>query len=434
VALRAWLRSSAASVVDRLRTRGAAERRRRRIERTSRDLTRALGRLKGAFAKAGQFASVRHDWLPEEASAALQSLQDRVPPVDFASARAVVESELGGPLGHFFARFDPVPVGAASVAQVHRAALPDGTEVAVKVQYPWIEASLASDLAILRWVLRRVVARREVPGLDADRLLAEFEAGLREELDFRREARVAAEIAANLADEPRVVVPRVVEPLTRRRVLTMSFHEAVRIDDREALAAQGIDPAELLEILGRAYALQVFVDGLFHADPHPGNLFVLAPGAGGPARVLFVDFGLSRHLDPGLRSEMRQGLYAILKRDPGEFVERMDGMGMIAPGARPAVRAAVESMFARIAESGGRQGALGVSGGQVLALKDEAVALLRETPGLQLPNDLLLYAKTLSYLFALGERIAPEVDLVKVTLPYLLRFLAARDEAPAATP
>jgi predicted unusual protein kinase regulating ubiquinone biosynthesis (AarF/ABC1/UbiB family) len=128
---------------------------------------------------------------------------------------------------------------------------------------------------------------------------------------------------------------------------------------------------------------------------------------------------------------MRRGLYAVLQRDPDKFLARMDAMGMISPGAHADVRRAVETMFERIASRGGGRGALGVAGGQVLALKDEAVSLLRETPGLQLPNDLLLYAKTLSYLFALGERLDPEVDLVQITLPYLLRFLAGQDETGA---
>ncbi|MGH0034393.1 MAG: ABC1 kinase family protein [Myxococcota bacterium] len=434
VALTACLRLAAGAVRDRLQPRDAAARRARRAGRIARHLAAHLGQLKGAFAKAGQFASVRHDLLSAEVSEALQSLQDRVPPVAFTTIRGVVESELGGPIDRFFSRFESEPLGAASVAQVHRATLRDGSEVAVKVQYPWIAASLPSDLAILHRALRFLAWWTDRREIDQDRFFREFESGLEEELDFRREARVASEIARNLEGEDGVVVPRIIGPLTRRRVLTMTFHDAVRLDDREALAELGARPAEILEILGRAYALQVFVDGLFHADPHPGNLFALPPGGpGGGVQVLFVDFGLSKRLEPGLRREMRHGLYAVLKRDADEFVERMDAMSMIAPGARARVHRAVETMFERIAERGGARGALGVSGSQVLALKDEAVSLLRETPGLQLPNDLLLYAKTLSYLFALGERLDPEVDLVKITLPYLLRFLAARDEpAPGA--
>jgi len=210
-------------------------------------------------------------------------------------------------------------------------------------------------------------------------------------------------------------------------VLTMTYRPAVPILDRAGLRRLGVDPAEVLEILARAYARQVFVDGLFHADPHPGNLFVLEErGPKGP-QVLFVDFGLSRRLDPMLRSEMRRAIFAVLQGDVDAFLGGMDRMQMIAPGAHTAVRAAVASMLERLRGGGGAPLALGA--GRVLALKDEAKVLLQETPGLNLPNDLLLYAKTLSYLFALGGELAPDVDMMKLTVPWLLRFLAEKDAA-----
>jgi predicted unusual protein kinase regulating ubiquinone biosynthesis (AarF/ABC1/UbiB family) len=215
-------------------------------------------------------------------------------------------------------------------------------------------------------------------------------------------------------------------------VLTLSHHAGIRIADRAALIRAGVDPAAVLTVLVRAYARQIFVDGLFHADPHPGNLFVLEePAAASAPRVLFVDFGLSRRLDPELRRALRRGIYSLLQRDADGFVSEMGAMGMIAPGAEAGVRTAVLGMFGRISELGP---ALSLRGGQVLGLKDEAKALLADTPGLQLPQDLLLYAKTLSYLVALGEALAPDVDVVKQVLPWLLRFLAEKEPAPATRP
>jgi predicted unusual protein kinase regulating ubiquinone biosynthesis (AarF/ABC1/UbiB family) len=406
--------------------RGPAREHRRdqRIERSAQRLVAALGALKGAYAKAGQFAAMRHDLLPEAAGPVLATLHDRVAPLPFEAIRETVEAELGAPIETCFSCFDRVSVGAASVAQVHRARLLDGTDVAVKVQYPWLREALASDVSVLRWLVSTLCRLAGRPLPDLDRVLEEFAAGLAEELDFEREADIAEEIAANLASDPQIVVPAIVREHTRKRLLTMHFHDALPLDDPEALRAAGIEPKAILEVLGRAYAKQVFVDGLFHADPHPGNLFAL-PGS--PPRVLFVDFGLSKRLDPALRREMRLGIYAVLQRDLDGFVERMDGMGMIAPGAHDTVRQAVAAMFERIAEKSDGRGALAVGGSQVLALKDEAKTLLQETPGLQLPNDLLLYAKTLAYLFALGDALDPEVDLLQLSLPYLLRFLAAKD-------
>lgn len=390
--------------------------------REARVAARVLGALKGPFAKVAQFASVRVDALSPEARAGLATLRDRVPPVPFPWIREVLESELGGRVEDRFAAFEPMPIGAASIAQVHRARLPDGQSVAVKVQYPWLDGSLPADLTLLRLGLRWLRGRGE----SSEALFQEFASGLREELDFRREAEIAHEIATNLADDPSIVVPRVVVSHSSRRVLTMELLPTLPFTDRDALQRRGVPLPVVLEVVARAYARQVFVDGLFHADPHPGNLFVLdEPAATASPRVLFVDFGLSKRLPAELRRELRSGIYALLQGDLDAFLAGMQRMGMIVPGAEPRVRKAVEAMFARIRGEAG--GALAMSGDRVLALKDEAKRLLYETEGLVLPTDLLLYAKTLSYVFGLGRDLAPEVDMMRLAVPYLLRFLAARE-------
>jgi len=424
------LAARSAAVLDRLGPETARrDRDRRRSERLAAVVVAQLGALKGVFVKAGQFAAVRYDVLPPEWRGPLASLREQVPPLPFERIRERVETELGCPLEDAFARFDPVPVGAASVAQVHRAELHGGGAVAVKVLYPWIAEALPGDLRFLRRAMRwwsGARARR----LDVDRLLQEFEAGLRTELDLEHEAATAREIAANLADDPRIVVPAVVPERSTREVLTVTFYPTLSLADRAALDARGIDAAEVLSLLARAYAKQIFVDGLFHADPHPGNVFVIdEPGAAEAPRLLFVDFGLSMRLSKELRRATRQGIYALLQRDLDGFLARMDELGMIAPGAHDDVRAAVARMFGEIADAAGAAGAIGLSGGRVLDLKDQAKQLLEETPGLQLPNDLLLYARTLSYLFGLGRELAPEVDLMQIVTPYLLRFLAEKDPA-----
>ncbi len=426
--LRLTLRHGAGTVIDRVSPARAPERARARLERSARDTVAVLGALKGVFAKLGQFASTRPDLVPAEVQPALETLRDRVPPLPFSVARGVIEAELGCSVIDCFARIGHRPIGAASIAQVHRAWLHDGTEVAVKVQYPWLQRSLQGDLAWVKRMLRPLLRARGVRADAFERLFDEFASGMATELDFEAEAETARRIAANLADDEAIFVPRVHAALTRTRVLALDHVDGVAIESAAGLEAAGIPPAAVVEILTRAYARQIFVDGLFHADPHPGNLLALAeaPGSAGP-RVVFLDFGLSRRLSPELRTAIRQALFAVLKRDPTSFVEHMQALDMIAPGAEPGVRVAVEAMFERVGS-----GVLQQPGSRILALKDEAKTLLRETPGLQLPNDLLLYAKTLSYLFHLGDVLAPDVDLMKLAVPHLLRFLAEREPAEQA--
>ena len=389
-----------------------------------------LGERKGAFAKAGQFASLRLDVIPSDLATSLARLRDQVPPLPFPEIRHVIESDLGGPMESHFPNIDAIPLGAASIAQAHRARLPDGSDVIVKVQYPWVRSSIRSDLRWLR-LLASLALRsrgRKSKTLDVSRFFDEFESSLQEEMDFRIEARAAAEIARNLKDDPQVRVPRVVETHSSERVLTVYYHPCVNVIDRSGLARLGVSPRAILEILARAYSKQIFVDGLFHADPHSGNLFVIdEPGAAEKPCVLFVDFGLHRRLSKELRTSLRKGIYALLQKDLDEFIHRMDELDIIAEGAQPAVRTAVEEMFRAIGQSSGAGSPLAVGGGRILDLKDQAKRLLEQTPGLQLPNDLLLYARTLSYLFALGEELDPEVDLMKISTPYLLRFLAEKD-------
>jgi len=412
-------------LLGRLRHPRGAERDAREAEQ----LAATLGALKGPFAKVGQFASLRIDVLPPAVRQGLSAVRDRVPPLPSGWVRELLEAELGCPLEECFASFDPEPLGAASIAQVHRARLRDGTQVAVKVQYPWLQGSLGADLGLLRLCLW-LGAPGGRPGATRQRLFEEFAAGVYEELDFEREARVAQEIAANLADETQIVVPGVVTSHSSARILTMEYFSTLPITDAGTLARRGVSAAEVLEIVVRAYARQVFVDGLFHADPHPGNLFVLdEPDVGRRPRVLFVDFGLSKRLEPELRTEMRSAIFAMLQGDLEAFLEGMGRLEMIEPGAEPGVREAVEAMFQRLRGEG--VAPLGIAGDRVLALKDEAKQLLSETGGLRLPNDLLLYAKTVSYLFGLGAELAPEVDVMKLSVPYLLRFLAS---SPAGAP
>ena len=230
-AVAAGLRRGVGALRDSLGT--AADRRSRQQRRRARELeglVRILGDLKGAFAKAGQFASLRVDLADPVLREALAGLRDAVPPLPVSEIEAVVAQELGAPVDQLFSRFDPVPLGAASIAQVHLAELPDGSPVAVKVQYPWIADSLRSDLWVVRRALRlwTRIAARDLP--NREQIVAEFGRGLAEELDFVREAAIAREIGENLAPDPQILVPEVVASHSSRRVLTMHYRAAVGVE------------------------------------------------------------------------------------------------------------------------------------------------------------------------------------------------------------
>lgn len=261
------------------------------------DAAEALG---GALIKAGQFASTRPDLLPAAYTETLSSLQDRVPPRPASVTRGAVNAEIGRPLSEVFEEFDDEPIAAASIAQVHRARLKNGREVAVKVQYPGIAPLIEADLTALESIFG-AVARVE-PGIRLKPIADYLRWTLPLELDFRREASAVAELRAALADREDVVVPAVVPELTTERLLVMELVEGIKPTDRDALAAAGIEPRVVAELLNDIYADQLFRRGILHADPHPGNLLV-QPGDGGP-RLALLDHGLTLALDPSFVSAL----------------------------------------------------------------------------------------------------------------------------------
>jgi predicted unusual protein kinase regulating ubiquinone biosynthesis (AarF/ABC1/UbiB family) len=256
------------------------------------DAAEALG---GALIKAGQFASTRPDLLPLTYVETLSSLQDRLPPQPQTVIEEAVTRELGRPIADVFSEFDAEPLAAASIAQVHRARLTNGSEVAVKIQYPGVAALMEADLDALESIFT-ALARVE-PDIQLEPIADYLRWTLPLELDFRREARAIEELRHTLPDRDDVVVPKVVSRLTTQRLLVMELMEGVKATDREALDTAGIEPRKVAELLNDAFADQLFRRGVLHADPHPGNLLV-QPGCDGP-RLVLLDHGLTLALDPG---------------------------------------------------------------------------------------------------------------------------------------
>lgn len=279
----------------------------------------------GVLIKVGQFLSSRVDLLPTEYIEELALLQDEVPALPFSEIQPILEADLGGSLESFFTRFDTTPLAAASLGQVYRASLRTGEHVAVKVQRPHIGQIVEADLATLRyivgWIHRHTPIQRRA---DLPQILREFEDTLRLELDYRREGHHAERIAILFHDSDDVAVPRIYWSHSRGRVLTMQYMWGTKVTDFAALEEQGISRSRAAEILMWAYLKMVLQDGFFHADPHPGNIFVRP----GPV-IVFLDYGMVGDISPEMRDNIRRVFLGIIRRDFDQVLLALASLGFI---------------------------------------------------------------------------------------------------------
>src|SRR6185436_3292145 len=290
-------------------------------QRSARRVARALVRLQGLFVKVGQLLSMLTSFLPEEFRQGLEALQDRVPPRPLAEVTTRLREELGAPVEEIFV-FEPQPIASASLAQVHAAQLADGRRVAVKVQHLGIEELARQDLRTIGRILRVVgffVRVRGLPSVHGD-----LRAMIEEELDFAREARNLEGIAAAFAGDPTTAFPTVVAERSTARVLTTTFVDGIKVSRRAELVAAGFDLERVAATILGAYCRMIFEHGVFHADPHPGNLFVRADGS-----IAFVDFGAVGRLSPAMREGIPELLEAVLGRDPARILGAMRRMGFV---------------------------------------------------------------------------------------------------------
>ncbi|MGC8863917.1 MAG: ABC1 kinase family protein [Armatimonadota bacterium] len=287
-------------------------------------LREMLEELGPTFVKLGQLLSTRPDILPHSYVAELEKLQDTAPTLDIEQIRAVIESEFGAPIGEVFEQFDETPLAAASLAQVHGARLPDGTPVIVKVQRPGIEELIETDIEIIykraKFVENHSERARTYGLLD---LVDEFATTLREELDYTREARNTERLRSVLARDKRIRVPNVYWDLTTKRVLTLERLQGIKITDVPRNPSVNINPKELADRLARAFVEQVFVDGFFHADPHPGNILVDEHGSIG-----LVDCGQVGRLDPESKTAAVRMLIAFEQQDARTLADEVLLLGI----------------------------------------------------------------------------------------------------------
>ncbi len=411
--------------------------------RNARRIEAAILKLRGLFIKVGQLISIMANFLPDAFRDELQRLQDQVPPRPYKDIEARLREELGGRApGEVFAEFSPEPVASASIGQVHRARLASGEAVAVKVQYPDIEEIVRTDLRALKRIFG--ILRWFMPAYGFDTIYNEIREMVLSELDYRREAaaieRVAANFAARVGDplhQPPLPVrfPRVIGEFSTARVLTTEWMEGVKVADLERLAATNVDRRHTARICVEAYCQQIFIDGVYHADPHPGNLLVQAPKSTSPGAaptVVFLDFGATATVSAGMRHGMISFLQGAMTRDTTRIVSAMKEMGFLSRRADPEVFDRIvhyfhEKMRAQMSVQGFSLKDLSFDSDKsltsLLDLRDLNVSLADLKDAFHIPKEWILLERTLLLLLGVCTTLDPEMNPTDVIQPYLERFL-----------
>jgi len=411
-----------------------------RIARRYRALASEMG---GVLIKLGQFFSVRVDLLPPEVTRELAGLQDEVPPERFSDVARQIEEDFGRPLGEVFSSIEPDPVGAASLAQVHRARLPTGEEVVVKVLRPGIDVLVETDLAAAGLAIRLFkVSRRIRMRVDLDRLAEEIGRTTRAELDLAAEGHNAERFAEDFADDARVCIPKVYWEWSARRTLTLENVGYLKIADLAGLERAGIWRPEVARTLYRIYMQQIFVNHFVHADPHPGNLFVRAlpeegeapfrpgdavpPPSGSGARrfqIVFVDFGMVATIPERLQGALREYAIGLGTRDAVRLVHSYVSAGVLLPGADlRRLEEVHEALFERF--WGVRIGSLReVAFSEAAFFLREYRDLLYQIP-FQVQVDLLFASRAVGLLAGMATQLDPEFDPWAETMPFAQRLAA----------
>jgi ubiquinone biosynthesis protein len=378
-------------------------------------LRTALEELGPTFIKFGQVLSTRPDLLPAEFCRELEKLQDNVPACAFCDMEGAVEAELRKPIGELFAEFSAQPMAAASLAQVHRARLADGRKVIVKVQRPGIEQTVAGDLDILDFLAAGIEQYfEESRAYNPRGMVRELRKSLARELDFNLEASNARRFREMFADDPTVYVPQVHLELSGARVLTMEEIEGIKITDLEALKKAGLDRHAIAANGANAYLKQIFGKGFFHADPHPGNLFVLPEN-----RVVFLDFGMTGRLHPHTKAQIIKILTGIIQGDMAMLSEAAAALGTTDE------RTDFRSLELDLAEF--------VDRNYVTSLRDirvgenfaQLVTILTRSR-VRLAPEFFLLARTLMTIEGVGKRLDPDFNLIGLLEPFIKQLMRER--------
>ena len=380
-------------------------------QRRARRMVHEIAVLGPAFVKLAQIFATRADLVPEPYLAALGTLTDRVPPVPWSQIRAALQEAWHADPDSVVDQLDPTPLAAGSLGQVHRARY-QGREVVVKVLRPDVEAIVVRDVRLARAIVNAVYARfphHHVLGFRV--VLDEFDLHVREEMDFEREAMQCVRMRERFSDEPRLRIPRVETALTRRDVLVLEFMEGTRIDALDAQIASGlVSPRELVETLIESYARMMLRDGVFHADPHPGNLLVDAKG-----RIVLLDFGMVIEVDVEVRKALFNTIIAAIRRDADATADGFFALGMVAPGTS---RDAMRDLVGVLLEIAYQETAMEV---RARAIADRVMRELFNWP-IVLPGELVYFARTAALIECVGGRYDRNFNSIKVASPIVLKL------------
>ncbi len=366
--------------------------------------------LGGVLIKLGQFFGSRVDVMPEAYIQELMKLQDEVPPEDYAAVKQLIEQDFGRPLADIYTTFNPIPIAAASLAQVHEAFLADGTRVAVKVQRPGIERLIDIDLATFIYLMEGVRRFTAVGDkVDVSGLVDEFQRVLGEELDLAREAESARRFASDFASRADVRVPLIYDALSTERVITMEYITGVKVNDYTGLDAAGIDRTELARHLVSIYMSQFLETGFFHADPHPGNLFVNP----GPV-VTFLDFGMMGEITLADRGRFVDAVVAVVQKDPDDLITAAVALKFVRPGLNPApLRNALTWLFDRYS---GISTPRDISSESFDAVQEDIRTLMRDNP-FTIPVHFAYVGKAFATMIGLLAGLDASFDLLAEAKP-----------------
>jgi len=397
-----------------------------RFGRFAARFVRVATKFRGGLIKLGQVASLRIDVIPDAMTEELVKLQDRVPPHPFDEIEVQIERELGQPVSALFQSFEETPVASASLGQVHRARDHAGRDVAVKVLYPGVERSVAIDLRMTKlalWLFNPFVPP------DLMSVYGQLASSLLGEMDYEREGSAAERVKANLAQDAELFahlrIPRIDWETTSRRVLTMEFIEGDKINDREALAARGVDVTEVVEWATRAFLHQMFRDYFFHCDPHPGNLLVDLDG-----KVGIIDFGMNQSIAPEIMDGIRSNVLAAVTRNEDLWVDSMIKVGIIRPEDREPARKLAQVSFDPAYYNLTPKEMTDIDFSDYFGKMREHMWMLKS---FRLPDGLVAWGRAFSLLYGLTAELAPGIRPLDIVGPYVLGFLqggAARAEEP----